>query len=171
MLAQLLAASFLTILGVAGRLLPHPPNFTPVEAVALFSGAWMRNPWLRFLIPITIMGITDVILGWHDLWPFTWGGVALGTWMGSRWLQPTKWLSVIGLSWLQATLFFLITNFGVWVMGWYGYSLQGLFACYLAAIPFYHYQLIGAFAYGSVFWILEYFIISRLAPQALSTLS
>lgn len=133
-----------------------------MEAVSLYSGAWLRPVWLGLFIPLLIMGITDWLLGWHSLWPFTWSATLIGVLLG-RWLLRTQaYLPIAGTALLQATLFFLITNFGVWVQGFYGYTLSGLAACYVAALPFYHYQVLGALTYGTLLWVVEYTFLRRL---------
>ncbi|MCS6790033.1 MAG: hypothetical protein NZ580_03545 [Bacteroidia bacterium] len=161
---QIWAWLLLVGIGVAGRLLPHPPNFTPVEAVSIYGGAWLQPIWLAYATPVLVMAITDFILGWHNLWPFTWGGMVLGAVLGRNWLEPGRWRSAAGLGLLQSTLFFLITNFGVWLQGYYGYTSQGLIACYIAAIPFYHYQVLGALTFSTLFWAAEYTFLRRLSP-------
>lgn len=137
-----------------------------MEAVALFSGAWLGRRWWGTLLPVGIMAATDMWLGWHGLWPFTWGATFIGSLLGRYALQPGRWLSIVGLGTLQATLFFLLTNFGVWLQGWYGLTLSGLAACYIAAIPFYHYQVLGALTYGTVFWLLEVRALRKLRLHA-----
>lgn len=137
-----------------------------MEAVALFSGAWLGKRFWGLLLPVGILGVTDIVLGWHNLWPFTWGAMFVGSLLGRYALQPKRWFSVAGLGTLQATLFFLITNFGVWLQGGYGLTLNGLGTCYVAAIPFYHYQVLGALTYGTVFWLLEAKVLPKLKGYA-----
>lgn len=105
------------------------------------------------------MAVTDLVLGWHALWPFTWGATLFGTLMGRWLLRPESWLHTAGLGLTQATVFFLLTNFGVWVGGYYGYTVAGLWACYVAAIPFFHYQVLGALTYGTALWGVEVFFL------------
>lgn len=137
-----------------------------MEAVALFSGVWLGKRLWGLFLPISIIALTDILLGWHALWPFTWGAMLIGSLLGRYVLQPRRWLSVAALGTLQATLFFLLTNFGVWLQGWYGLTLGGLVACYVAAIPFYHYQVLGALTYGTVFWLLETQLLPKLQAHA-----
>ncbi|MCX7607150.1 MAG: hypothetical protein N2170_07810 [Bacteroidia bacterium] len=159
MRVQLISGLALLIIGILGRLLPHPPNFTPVDAVALFSGAWLTSRWLGFVLPLVLMAGTDIWLGWHDLWPFTWGATLMGVLIGRYFLRWIQWREVAALSVLQATLFFLLTNLGVWMTGAYGYTWEGLALCYGAAIPFYHYQVLGALLYSTLFWAVGRFAI------------
>jgi len=153
------------IVGIAGRLLPHPPNFTPMEAVSLYAGAWASHPILSLGLSALIMGVTDFILGWHALWPFTWGSLLLGIFLGRYAFRMQHYLSASAAALTQAMLFFLITNFGVWTGGWYGYDLAGLWRCYVAAIPFFHYQVLGALFYTSLFWALYYKLLPWLTAS------
>lgn len=159
---QLLGSLILLIIGVVGRLVPHPPNFTPVEATALFAGAWISNLWLSLAVPLAIMALSDAVLGWHGLWLYTWGSMAVGVLLGRYFMRKARLLSVAGFAMIQATLFFLITNFGVWLRGSYGYTVSGLMTCYVAAIPFYHYQVLGALFYSGIFYVVENTLIRHL---------
>lgn len=168
---ELLSWFFLVGIGIAGRLLPHLPNFTPVEALSLYSGAWSPRLWAGIGIVLLVMGVSDAILGWHGLWPFTWGSLLLGVLLGRYVFQMNRYGHALAAALLQAVLFFLVTNFGVWMQGWYGLTLSGLAACYIAAIPFFHYQLLGAAFYTSLLWVLRYKIVPILTKQTLSTQS
>lgn len=117
---------------VASRLLPHPPNFTPVIAVFMMSGVVSLLPCLVAYL------ISDAIIGFHSymLWVYA---------------------SLFAVAYLQrgavfsATLFFIITNFAVWTSGYYGYSLQGLIMCYVMAIPFYISTLTSTVIFATMF--------------------
>ncbi|MEN3041524.1 MAG: DUF6580 family putative transport protein [Bacteroidia bacterium] len=163
MTRSLLGGLLLGIVGVAGRLIPHPPNFTPVDAIALYGGAWMPSLWMGLALPVLIMAISDLLIGWHSLWPYTWGSMMIGAVLGRYLLKTHQFLSVVGLPVLQSTIFFAVTNFGVWLSGYYGYTMAGLWSCYVAAIPFYHYQVLGAISYSLLLWAVERFVIRRLA--------
>lgn len=163
MLRQLLSGSLLVLVGIGGRLVPHPPNFTPVDAIALYSGVWMPSIWVGMALPVAIMAVSDLLIGWHSLWIYTWGAMMMGAVLGYYWLRTDRILSVIALPVLQSTVFFIVTNFGVWLNGYYGYTLSGLWECYVAAIPFYHYQVLGAIVYSFLFWVVEYAFFRRFA--------
>ena len=168
---ELVSWLFLMGVGVGGRLLPHPPNFTPLEALALYGGAWSSRIWLGLSAVLLVMGFTDVLLGWHSLWPFTWGSLVAGVFLGRYVFRMERFGQAIAAALTQAGLFFIVTNFGVWLQGWYGLSVPGLLACYTAAIPFFHYQLLGAVFYTSLFWGLYYKLIPFIARETLSTQS
>jgi hypothetical protein len=114
------------------------------------------------------MGVTDAVLGWHSLWPFTWGGMVVGVLLGRYLFRMANLWQAMAAALTQAALFFLVTNFGVWLGGWYGLTWSGLLACYVAAIPFFHYQLLGAVTYTGLFWFLYYRAFPALAGKSLS---
>lgn len=144
-----LAYAFI-IAGVVARLLPHPPNVTPVTGMALFGG-WALTPrWLALVVPLAVMALSDAFIGWHQVVVFTWGSFVavgvLGLWLRRGW--NTRRLAVASLA--SSTLFFLVTNFGVWwtgAEGLYPRTAAGLATCYVAALPFYRNALLGDLAY------------------------
>jgi|TARA_B100000900_G_scaffold400491_1_gene404157 hypothetical protein len=117
---------------VASRLLPHPPNFTPVIAVFMMSGMVSLLPCLIAYI------ISDAIIGFHSymLWVY-------GSLFAIAYLQRGAIFS--------ATLFFVVTNFAVWTGGWYGYTLEGLITCYIMAIPFFVNMLLSTLIFSEMF--------------------
>ena len=134
---------------VAGRLIPHPPNFTPVLATALFCGALYARPIHALLIPLLGMVAGDLFLGFHgQMWVVYLAVilcVGLGRWMLSQ--LNVRATLVAGIS--GSALFFLLTNFGVWLQGdLYPPTAAGLLACYVAAIPFFHHTLISTLLFG-----------------------
>lgn len=133
------------------RVLPHPPNFAPIAAMALFAGAYVASVRLAFLIPLAAMLLSDLVLGFHA------GVVLVYVCMGvtvAIGMQLRKRLRVlpIGLAALTSSvLFFVVTNFGVWVaQGMYPMNFEGLVACYVAAIPFFQNSLLGNAFYTTV---------------------
>lgn len=142
----------------AMRILPHPPNMTPVAAMAIFGGAHFTRRWHSFAVPLGAMLLSDTILelmfgwGFHPLLPVVYLTIAaivsLGVWLRPRRRQP---LAIAGTALAAATLFFVTTNFAVWAMGsGYPHTPTGLWACYTAAIPFYQWTMIGDLFYAAV---------------------
>ena len=131
----------------ASRFIPHPPNFTSLLALSFYVPALLG---VRF-IPSLIIGfiITDLIIGLHSVTLFTWGSVILIGFMSKHFLSTT--ISRISGSILGACIFFIITNFGVWSLGSYGYTFDGFLTCYVMAIPFFAYTLISTFIFASIF--------------------
>ena len=126
------------------RLIPHPPNFAPVAAMALFGGAYFTKRWVAFLIPLAAMFITDLILGFHSAMWAVYLSFILIVVIGMLLIKQKKISNIFLASVSASVLFFAITNFAVWVSGiYYPKGLSGLAASYTAAIPFFHYTLLG----------------------------
>mgnify|MGYP001479630843 CR=1 FL=1 len=130
----------------ASRFIPHPPNFTSLLALSFYVPAFLG---IRYL-PALVIGfvLTDLIIGFHEITLFTWGSVIL-IGLGSRFFTKTILNRVFG-SLLGASLFYIITNFGVWTLGSYTYTFEGLLLCYTLAIPFFAYSLISTFVFSAV---------------------
>ncbi|HET7816651.1 MAG TPA: DUF6580 family putative transport protein [Sphingomicrobium sp.] len=141
---RLLAILFAIGAAAALRLVPHPPNFAPVGALALFSGAYLGPRALAFAAPIGAMLVSDAIIGFHSAMPFVYAGVAATVLLGQLALSRPSLLRVAGAAIASSVLFFALTNFGVWLQsGMYPPTLAGLAACYVAAIPFFQNSLAG----------------------------
>jgi len=150
----------LIVLGVLSRLIPHPPNMTAVVGVSLLGAYAIRNGWLAALVPLATMALADIVLGWHSSALFTYAGMLCATLIGRVLLLPTLApLRLAGAAFLASFAFFVISNFGVWLGGYYGYGLDGLIACYAAAIPFWGNSLVGDL--GSTAILFGLFIVAR----------
>ena len=155
---------FLVLVGMilaaaASRLIPHPPNFAPIGAMALFGGACFAHRRAAFVVPLAAMFLSDLAigllsgnlsLGLHRLIPVVYGSfaliVCLGFWLRSR----RTVLPIAGATLAGSVLFFVLTNFGVWALGsLYPNTWEGLVACYVAAIPFFHNTLLGDAVYST----------------------
>jgi hypothetical protein len=120
------------------RLIPHPPNFAPIAALALFGGAAFSCKRDAFLVPLAALFLSDLILGLHGLIPVVYGTCALIVMLGFYLRGRRTVGSVAVLSVVSAFLFFFVTNFAVWVGGTiYPMTSAGLVECYVAAIPFF----------------------------------
>ncbi len=146
--------ALIVILIAAGlRIAPHPWNFTPIGAMALFSGALVRDRRLAFLFPLAALFAGDLFLGFHKLMPVVYASFLLSVLIG-RWMQNRRTLArVTGATLLGAAQFFIVTNFGVWALAdFYPRTLAGLAACYIAGIPFFWNTSAGdAFYVGILF--------------------
>ena len=119
------------LFAAALRLAPHPWNFTPVGAIALFSGAMVRDRRLAFLFPLLVMFATDAIIGFNKLSPLVYASFLLSVLIGHFLNQKRNLLRIAGATFLGSLQFFLITNFGVWAfLGSYPRTSAGLAACY-----------------------------------------
>ncbi len=142
----------LIALGVVARLVPHPWNFTPIGALGLFAGANCR-PRFAWLVPLCSLLVADLILGFYS--PITMIFVYLGFLAGpliGRWIiAPRRSAGRIGSAVLMSsTVFFVVSNFGVWLGGFYSLTLAGLVECYVLAIPFYGVMVVGDGLYAAI---------------------
>jgi len=146
-LMKYLKNSILIFLALAAsRLIPHPPNFTSLIALSFYIPALLG---IRFLPALIIcFGLTDLIIGFHGTILFTWGSVIIIGLISHKFIKGI--LSRISGALIGAIIFFTITNFGVWSLGFYGYSLKGLLECYTLAIPFFGYTLISTLIFSVI---------------------
>jgi Family of unknown function (DUF6580) len=147
---MVLAAAFV-------RLIPHPPNFAPIAAMALFGGAYFTKKWAAFLIPLAALFLTDLIIGFHGTMWAVYLSFILIVMIGMMMIKKKKMSNIFLASVSSSVLFFVISNFGVWLTGpYYSKDIAGLSACYTAAIPFFHYTLLGdLFFVGLLFGAYE----------------
>ncbi len=134
----------------ASRFVPHPPNFTSLLALSFYVPAILG---LRY-IPALILSfaITDLFIGFHGLALFTWGSVIfIG--LISKFFLVNRKNRIFGCL-LSVLIFFVITNFGVWSLGSYGYTLNGLITCYTLALPFLGNTLISTIIFAIIIEIL-----------------
>ena len=130
----------------ASRFVPHPPNFTSLLALSFYVPAIMGIRYLPTLVLSFIA--TDIFIGFHSVTFFTWGSVIFIGLISNFFLKNA--LTRITGSLLGAFSFYLITNFGVWTIGDYGYTFDGLVNCFLLALPFFGYSLISTFIFSAV---------------------
>lgn len=147
---QFLIVIGLIVLAAASRLLPHPPNFVPVGAMALFGAAALPKKWLAFVVPVLAFYLSDLVLNntlyAHYFEGFYWGisywtvgAIVLMVLLGSGMLRnlPFSWGRVGGAAVGATLIFFLVTNFGVWASGvMYPKTAVGLLAAFTAGLPF-----------------------------------
>ncbi len=176
---RLLAVSLFVGGAALARLLPHPPNVTPIAAMALFGGAYLANRKLAFVLPLVAMLLSDLVLG------FTLYGKIL------LFSQPVVYLSMLAIvaiggllrfrkSWwnvavaslLSSVMFFFVTNFAVWALeSLYPRNWIGLIACYTAAIPFFRNSIAGDLCFVMIlfggFALLEKSVVSVREPKPL----
>jgi len=143
------------------RLIPHPPNFAPIAAMALFGGAYFNKKWAAYLVPITAMFITDLILGFHETMWAVYLSFVLIVVLGMYMLKEKKIGNIFLVSVISSVSFFIITNFGIWLStSYYQKTATGLAVCYTAAIPFFHQTLLS-----DLFFVGVLFGLYHLAKQ------
>lgn len=130
-------ALILVMLGIACRLLPHPGNFTPTMAIAVFAAVVLPAS-LAFTIPLAIMVISDCYIGFHPLFLVIWVSFFLVSLIGLKIRHSAGWLSVSGATMAGSLLFFIVSNLSVFLFqDMYPKSWQGLIQCFEMAIPFF----------------------------------
>lgn len=133
------------------RLIPHPPNFTAVGAIALFGGAYFTEKKYAFIIPMLAMLLSDLIIGFHDGMLSVYISFVLIVGIGIVLSRNIKLKNVVAASLLSSVLFFVLTNFQMWIQSTlYAKNISGLIGCYVAAIPFFHYTILGDLAFVGI---------------------
>jgi len=153
MAVNISVVSFLVVLAIVARLMPHPPNFAPIAAIALFAGIYFRSS-LAMLIPVGSLAISDWLIGAYDFRVMAVVYVSLSLpVLFSRVLAKVSPIGLLAGSLSCSVLFFLASNFAVWMfIPVYSGNIAGLLECYVAALPFFKNTLCG-----DLFWTFSIF--------------
>jgi hypothetical protein len=164
--------SGMILAAAAARLVPHPPDFSPVAAMALFGGANFPSKRTAFLAPFAGLLLSDLVLGFYKITPVVYAAfaliVCLGFWIRQR---PSAGRTAIAAI-ASGVLFFLVANFGVWAIdGWYPHTAGGLAQCYAAALPYLKNTILSNLIYSALLFgglkLAEYrFLWLREQPMA-----
>ena len=157
-----LALAGLIVIAALTRLLPHPPNFSPVEAIALFGGAYFASRAWAVVVPLVGMVLSDIALamvnggsyasyfGGAGMW-LVYLCIVLSTLLGFGLRGRVSGARVLGFSLAGSVLFFLVTNFGTWLgSAMYPQTAAGLTAAYVAGIPFFQWTVLGTLFYSAL---------------------
>lgn len=157
-----LVLAVMILLAALSRLLPHPPNFSPVEAIALFGGAYFASRAWALLVPLAAMLVSDLVLagmlgssyagyiGGISFWS-VYACIALSTVLGFGLRGKVGGARLLGYSLAGSVLFFVATNFGAWLASpFYPQTAAGLGAAYVAGIPFLQWTVLGTLAYAAI---------------------
>ena len=164
---EIFPIGLILILALA-KLIPHPPNFTPIIAVAIMSGYFFRNIYLSFAILLISMLLADVFIGFYNNMLFVYLSLFLIAFVFFKIGKKINFKNLFVYSFIGALIFFIISNFGVWALGSpgvydvaYEKNLNGLVECYILAIPFFGNTFLSTliFAYPAIF------IYKSLAPR------
>lgn len=137
----------LIVFAILTRLIPHPPNFAPLTAIALFSAINFNNKLLKFFIPLVSLIIFDFIIGFSLINIFVYLSFIVIILVGNH-FKKIKLKSIL----ISSIVFFIISNFGVWIIG-YPKTVNGFIMCYTAAIPFFINTILGDLFYS---FLLKY---------------
>ena len=144
------------------RVIPHPPNFSPIEAVALFGGAYFASRRWAVLVPLAAMFASDLVLGLLNggiYWSYfasagyllVYACIALSTVLGFGLRGKVTGSRVLGYSLAGSLLFFVVTNFGAWLSDpIYPKTAAGLSAAYVAGVPFFQWTVLGTLFYSAL---------------------
>ena len=164
---EIFPIGLILILALA-KLIPHPPNFTPIIAVAIMSGYFFRNIYLSFAILLISMLLADVFIGFYNNMLFVYLSLFLIAFVFFKISKKINFKNLFVYSFIGSLIFFIISNFGVWALGSpgaydvaYGKNLNGLVECYILAIPFFGNTFLSTliFSYPAIF------IYKSLAPR------
>lgn len=158
---NLLIITFI-LLGVFTRVIPHPPNFTAIGAIALFGGTFINDKRFSFLVPVTIMLISDLILGYELMFSVY---ISFMLIVGLGWFLQKKqtMVKILNISLLASLIFFIITNFSVFLTSsMYSKNIIGLIECYTLAIPFFLNTLMANVIYSIILFYSFKMVKQRL---------
>ncbi len=159
-------AFLLVCIGVFSRLLPHMSQFTAILAIGMFGGMYLPRRQ-AIIVPVAVMMVSDVFLGFHDTMFFTWGSMVVVSLIGFVLRDRKNWMTVLGGSILSALVFFVVTNFGAW-LSLYPRTFEGFTQCYIAAIPFFRTTLASTVAYSLVLYFGYEWIVKRCQGTSLA---
>ncbi len=147
------------------RLMPHPANVTPVTALALFAAVHLDRR-SAFLVPLAAMFLSDLILGFHNEMLWVYGSFVAIVGIGFLLKNHRSVTATIGATLAGSILFYLVTNFGMWMAtpSFYAHTFDGLVECYVAGIPFFRNTVLGDMGYVAVLFGL-YALLERLVPS------
>jgi len=152
-LEKLVNPMLIILIAASLRLFPHPPNFAPIAGMALFGGVYFSRRF-SIAVPIAAMFVSDIFLGFYSplVMASVYGSFVLTGLIG-LWLKKRKSSRNVVLAAVSSSiLFFIVTNFAVWLGGWYPRNLTGLVECYTLALPFFRNTILGDLFYTGVFF-------------------
>jgi hypothetical protein len=148
---RFLVITSMVLLAAASRLIPHPPNFAPITAIALFSGVHFSNKRIAMLVPISALLLSDLVLGFYRGMWIIYGTFCLIACIGFLLRKRNDVSAVASATLGSSILFFVLTNLGVWVFGsLYPKTTEGFIACFVAALPFFQNTLLGDGLYAAL---------------------
>ena len=139
----------LLVLGLLARLAPHPANFAPIAAIALFGSLYLPRKF-SVILPLAAMFVSDIFIGFYE-WPVmiaVYVSFAVTGLIGLAVRKNKKFHTILGGTLLASIIFFIVTNFAVWTFGnMYTQNFSGLMESYYMALPFFRNSLLGDLFY------------------------
>ncbi len=136
------------------RLIPHPPNFTPIIAVAIMSSYFFKNIYLSCATLLISMLLADAFIGFYGNMLFVYLSLLIIVFIFYKISEKINFKNLFIFGFIGSLIFFIISNFGVWVLGGlYEKNLNGLVECYVLAIPFFGNTFLSTliFSYPAIF--------------------
>jgi len=147
---QLAIAFSLIAIGISLRLLPHPANFAPITAIAIFGGAVLPRR-AAVWVPLAAMMVSDLFIGFYDIIWVTWACYAVIALASHYWLRTLTLRRGVAVTLSASLFFFIVTNFAVWAAsGMYAHTWHGFIQCYIMAVPFFRNTLASDLVYTAV---------------------
>lgn len=148
---RFLAIIGMIVLTATSTLIPHPPNFTPLAAIALFAGAQFTDRRAAFVVTLGTLLLRDAILGFHLLMPFVYACYSLNVCLGFLLRADQRPWRIATATFVGSVIFFLVTNSAAWaLLGTFPQTFAGLIACYVAGIPYFGNTLSSDLLYSIV---------------------
>jgi len=145
------------------RLIPHPPNFTPVISVAIMSGYLFRNIYLSFVVLITSMILADAFIGFYENMLFVYLSLLLIAYIFYKIAGKINLKNLFIYGFFGSVIFYLISNFGVWYFGnLYEKNFNGLIECYFLAIPFFKNTVLSTIFFTYITFVLDHFFKRKM---------
>ena len=152
---------FITLILVLSRIIPHPPNFTPILAGIIFLPFIKKDLAFSIIAPLAAMLISDLIIGMHSLMLWTYAPIIFLSCL-TYYFNQDSILRIGTLAVVSPMIFFLVSNFGVWISGSsYTEDMSGLIECYFNAIPFYASSAISCLLFTALFYFLRLALLKR----------
>jgi hypothetical protein len=165
--AQILLLSTMTLIALISRWVPHPPNLTAVGALALMAGGLAGGRYWAPLLPLTVLFVSDLVLGFHSTMMWVYAGFVIVALMGMVAGPQKSWTRAGASIGLTSLIFFVVSNFGVWLTGgMYPMTAAGLAECFAMALPILGNQLAGDAIFGITF-VLAARLTARWVQAAL----
>lgn len=168
--SRILAFLVLILIGVVSRIIPHPPNFTALNSIALISVFYFNNRLLSLAGIVISILLSDLVIGLHSTMSFIYLSFGLIIFLSHKYKNLLTLKTLPYFSVACSVLFYLISNFGVWMTdGFYPLTFAGLELCYVAALPFLASQVLGDLCYGYVLFgsveLLKKLALRKNSPQ------